>query len=71
MMSMKMVGFCVTVDGYEEGWFCFQAVEKYNMSDKNKVLEPYDIARAVMYAASVPEYVAVNEILVEPRDAPM
>ena len=46
-------------------------MEKYDMSEKHKVLEPYDIARAVMYAASVPEYVAVNEILVEPRDAPM
>jgi NADP-dependent 3-hydroxy acid dehydrogenase YdfG len=41
------------------------------MSEKHKCLEPYDIAKAVVYAASVPEYVAVNEILVEPRDAPM
>ena len=43
----------------------------FDMSEKHKCLEPYDIARAVMYAASVPEYVAVNEILVEPRDSPM
>ncbi|KAL8598680.1 hypothetical protein ACOMHN_033245 [Nucella lapillus] len=48
-----------------------EAMEKYDMSEKHKCLEPYDIARAVIYAASVPEYVAVNEILVEPRDAPM
>lgn len=49
----------------------FQAIEKYDMSEKHKCLEPYDIAKAVVFAASQPEYAAINEILVEPRDAPL
>ena len=43
----------------------------YDTSEKHTILEPCDIARAVTYAASVPDHVAVNEILVQPRDAPM
>ncbi|XP_076468299.1 uncharacterized protein LOC143299079 isoform X1 [Babylonia areolata] len=48
-----------------------EAIEKYDFSEKHKCLEPHDIAQAVLYAASAPEYVAVNEVLVEPRDAPV
>ncbi|KAK7495229.1 hypothetical protein BaRGS_00013411, partial [Batillaria attramentaria] len=48
-----------------------EAIEKYNMSEKHKCLEPIDIARAVVFAASTPEYVAVNEVMVQPRDAPL
>ena len=36
-----------------------------------EVLKPEDIGRAVLYAVTQPPYVAVNEILVEPRDEPI
>ncbi|KUF98529.1 bZIP transcription factor 1 [Phytophthora nicotianae] len=36
-----------------------------------EVLIPEDIGRAVLYAVTQPPYVAVNEILVEPRDEPI
>jgi NADP-dependent 3-hydroxy acid dehydrogenase YdfG len=32
------------------------------------LLEPSDVADAVMYAATAPAHVAINEVLVEPRD---
>jgi len=38
--------------------------------DRHVWLDPADIARAVVYAASQPAHVAINELLVEPRDAP-
>ena len=39
-------------------------------TDRNVWLDPIDVARTVVFAASQPEHVAINEILVEPRDAP-
>lgn len=48
-----------------------QAREKYEMVGKMKVLEPGDIAQAVLYAVTQPEVCAVNEILVEPQEAPI
>ncbi|CAG2239852.1 unnamed protein product [Mytilus edulis] len=47
-----------------------EAQEKYDGSSSCKILEPTDIANAVLYAVTQPEYVGVNEILVEPREAP-
>lgn len=47
-----------------------EGVEKYGTPSGFKVLEPEDVARAVLYALSQPSYVAVNEVLVEPRDEP-
>jgi NADP-dependent 3-hydroxy acid dehydrogenase YdfG len=41
------------------------------MVSKMKVLEPRDIAQAVIYTVTQPEHCAVNEILVEPRLAPI
>ncbi|CAM9450429.1 unnamed protein product [Chrysoparadoxa australica] len=37
-------------------------------STRNQVLDPSDIASAVMYAVTAPSHVAINEVLVEPRD---
>lgn len=34
----------------------------------NQVLQPADVASAVLYALTAPSHVAVNEVLVEPRD---
>jgi NADP-dependent 3-hydroxy acid dehydrogenase YdfG len=48
-----------------------QAKEKYEMVNKMKVLEPGDVAQAVVYAITQPEHCAVNEILVEPQLAPI
>jgi len=50
------------------GYYLEQAKEKYDGSASCRILEPEDVARAVVYAASQPEYCAVNEILIEPRE---
>jgi len=41
------------------------------MVNKMKVLEPRDVAQAVVYAVTQSEHCAVNEVLVEPRDSPL
>jgi amino acid adenylation domain-containing protein len=38
--------------------------------DRMVWLDPIDVARTVVFAASQPDHVAINEVLVEPRDAP-
>jgi len=38
--------------------------------DRNVWLDPLDVADTVVWALSQPPHVAVNEVLVEPRDAP-
>ncbi|GFN88134.1 linear gramicidin synthase subunit d-like [Plakobranchus ocellatus] len=48
-----------------------EANQLYNGSDQVQILEVEDIARAVVYAVSQPSYVAINEILIEPREAPV
>ncbi|KAJ8297814.1 hypothetical protein KUTeg_024345 [Tegillarca granosa] len=45
-----------------------RARDAYDGSSSCKILEPEDIANAVVYTVSQPEYVGVNEILVEPRE---
>jgi len=47
-----------------------EAQERFEMVNKMKVLEPRDVAQAVVYAVTRSEHCAVNEILVQPRDAP-
>lgn len=37
-------------------------------STTNQVLQPKDVASAVLYAVTAPSHVAINEVLVEPRD---
>jgi NADP-dependent 3-hydroxy acid dehydrogenase YdfG len=48
-----------------------EALELYGGPTGARVLDPEDVAAAVVYALSQPEYVAVNEVLVEPREEPV
>ena len=48
-----------------------EALEAYGQPDGARVLDPEDVAASVVYALSQPEHVAVNEVLVEPRDEPV
>lgn len=47
-----------------------EARAKYEVSDDIKRLNPSDIANAVVYAVTQPAHCAVNEIMIEPTDAP-
>ena len=47
------------------------AVERYGQPSGAKVLEPDDVAAAVVHALRQPDHVAVNEVLIEPRDEPI
>ncbi|XP_071951852.1 uncharacterized protein [Antedon mediterranea] len=47
-----------------------EAKSEYADNSGEKVLDPNDIGRAVVYAVSQPAHVAINEILIEPRHAP-
>ncbi len=48
-----------------------QARQEFDGSDSTHILEPDDVARAVVYAVRQPRHAAVNEILIEPREAPI
>lgn len=48
-----------------------EALKQYGEPSGAKVLEPEDVANAIVYALKQPEHVAVNELLVEPRDEPI
>lgn len=48
-----------------------EALELYGQPSDARVLDPEDVASSVIYALRQPEHVAVNEILVEPRDEPI
>jgi NADP-dependent 3-hydroxy acid dehydrogenase YdfG len=48
-----------------------EALEAYGQSSGVRVLDPEDVAASVVHAIVQPEHVAVNEILVEPRDEPV
>ncbi len=47
-----------------------EALGRFGGQTGARVLDPEDVAAAVAYALSQPEHVAVNEVLVEPRDEP-
>ena len=53
--ALDSLGLTTGVVG--EGW-----ANEWNM------LQPADVAASVMYAATAPAHVAVNEVLIEPRD---
>src|SRR5215211_1074092 len=48
-----------------------EALEEYGQPGESRVLDPENVAASVVHALVQPEHVAVNEILVEPRDEPI
>jgi NADP-dependent 3-hydroxy acid dehydrogenase YdfG len=48
-----------------------EALKVYGGASEARVLDPEDVAASVVHALVQPEHVAVNEILVEPRDEPV
>jgi NADP-dependent 3-hydroxy acid dehydrogenase YdfG len=48
-----------------------EALEAYGGTGEGRLLDPDDVAASVVHALVQPEHVAVNEILVEPRDEPV
>jgi NADP-dependent 3-hydroxy acid dehydrogenase YdfG len=48
-----------------------EALKLYGQPTGARVLDPEDVAASIVYALSQPEHVAVNEVLVEPRDEPV
>lgn len=48
-----------------------EAVKKYGEPTGAKILDPADVAASIVFAVTRPEHVAVNEVLIEPRDEPI
>jgi thioester reductase-like protein len=48
-----------------------EAIKKYGEPTGAKVLDAEDVAGSIVYAVCQPEHVAVNEVLIEPRDEPI
>ncbi|KAI9166519.1 Linear gramicidin synthase subunit D [Paramyrothecium foliicola] len=48
-----------------------EAIKKYGEPTGAKVLDPEDVASSIIYAVCQPPHVAVNEVLIEPRDEPI
>jgi NADP-dependent 3-hydroxy acid dehydrogenase YdfG len=48
-----------------------EALEEYGQPTGARVLDPEDVAASVVHALKQPDHVAVNEVLVEPRDEPV
>ncbi|XP_078489689.1 uncharacterized protein LOC100175381 [Ciona intestinalis] len=48
-----------------------EAQKQYDGSGKCKILDPDDIGRAVAYVVSQPDHVAINQLLIEPKEAPI
>ncbi|KAK5155245.1 hypothetical protein LTS14_006200 [Recurvomyces mirabilis] len=48
-----------------------EAVKAYGTPTGAQILDPEDVANAIIYALKQPDYVAVNEILIEPREEPI
>ena len=48
-----------------------EALKLYGQPTGARVLDPEDVASSIVYALTQPEHVAVNEVLVEPRDEPV
>lgn len=48
-----------------------EAIQKFGQPSGAKILDPVDVANAIVFGLKQPDYVAVNEILIEPRDEPI
>jgi NADP-dependent 3-hydroxy acid dehydrogenase YdfG len=48
-----------------------EALELYGQPTGARLLDPGDVAASIIHALAQPAHVAVNEILVEPRDEPV
>ncbi|KAF1994699.1 linear gramicidin synthetase subunit C [Amniculicola lignicola CBS 123094] len=48
-----------------------EALKKYGEPSGAKVLDADDVANSIVYALRQPDHVAVNEVLIEPRDEPI
>ncbi|KIW93789.1 uncharacterized protein Z519_05104 [Cladophialophora bantiana CBS 173.52] len=48
-----------------------EAIKKYGEPTGAQILDPEDVANSIVYALRQPQYVAVNEILIEPREEPI
>ncbi|KAE8454582.1 hypothetical protein EG329_000205 [Mollisiaceae sp. DMI_Dod_QoI] len=48
-----------------------EAIKKYGEPSGAKVLDAEDVASSIVYALKQPQHVAVNEVLIEPRDEPI
>ena len=48
-----------------------EALERYGQPSGARILDPEDVAASVIHVLRQPDHVAVNEILVEPRDEPV
>ncbi|EAU37365.1 hypothetical protein ATEG_02403 [Aspergillus terreus NIH2624] len=48
-----------------------EAVKKYGEPSGAQILDPEDVANSIVYALRQPAHVALNEILIEPRDEPI
>ncbi|CAG8981550.1 hypothetical protein HYALB_00013935 [Hymenoscyphus albidus] len=48
-----------------------EALKKYGEPSGAKVLDADDVAKSIVYALVQPEHVAVNEVMIEPRDEPI
>lgn len=48
-----------------------EAIKKYGEPTGAQILDPEDVANSIVYALRQPAHVAVNEVLIEPRDEPI
>lgn len=48
-----------------------EAIKQYGEPTGAKILDPEDVANSIIYTLKQPEHVAVNEVLIEPRDEPI
>lgn len=48
-----------------------EAIKKYGEPSGAQILDPEDVANSIVYALKQPAHVAVNEVLIEPRDEPI